>query len=109
MDPSLLPPGNRIKSPFYLGCVFVIVLQVFWGIACVILLNVQCTPHESIWKFYIPERQCFDLVPVQLASGGVQLASDIIMLILPQKIIWGLRLSWKKQLGLSLIFSLGIL
>jgi len=74
----------------------------------VVLLNVQCTPHEAIWKFYLP-RECYNLVPVQLTSGSVQLFSDIVMLMLPQKVIWGLNLNWKKKIGVSVIFSLGIL
>ncbi|KAL1953357.1 hypothetical protein VTO42DRAFT_2978 [Malbranchea cinnamomea] len=102
------PQGKRVQSPFWWGCVSIITLQIVWGIACVILLNVQCTPHEAIWKFYLP-RKCYNLVPVQLTSGGVQLLSDVVMLLLPQRVIWTLKLSWRKKLGVSLCFSLGIL
>ncbi|KPM43161.1 hypothetical protein AK830_g3392 [Neonectria ditissima] len=104
----IFTPTNRLKSPFWWGCASIITLQITWGVACVILLNVQCSPHESIWKFYLP-RTCFNLVPVQLASGSVQLFSDVVMMILPQKTIWGLNLSWKKKLGVSVVFGLGII
>ena len=86
----LAPQGNRYKSVFWWGCVSVIVVQVVWAIACVILLNVQCTPHEAIWKLWMPRDLCFNLVPVQLGSGVVQLVCDVIMLLLPQKTIWNL-------------------
>lgn len=105
----LAPQGNRFTSPFWWGCVSVIVIQVIWGIVCVILLNVQCTPHEAIWKIWMPRDQCFNLIPVQLGSGAIQLGCDVIMLLLPQKTIWQLQLSWKKRLGVSVIFGLGIL
>lgn len=105
----LAPQGNRLKSPFWWGCVSIIVLQCVWGVACVILLNVQCTPHEAIWKVYMPRDLCFNLVPVQLTSGAVQLFSDVVMLVLPQKTIWNLNLSWQKKLGVSVVFGLGIL
>ncbi|KAI0470580.1 hypothetical protein GGR56DRAFT_134946 [Xylariaceae sp. FL0804] len=102
------PPGNRIKSPFWLGCVFVSVVQVLWGIGCVIALNLQCTPHEAIWKIWLPSK-CFALYNLQLASGAVQLFCDVLMLVLPQRIIWGLQLDLKKKLGVSVVFGLGVL
>lgn len=107
----LAPPGqgNRLASPFWWGCVSVMALQVVWAVACVVLLNVQCSPHEAIWKVYMPRELCFNLVPVQLTSGAVQLASDVVMLLLPQRTIWELKLSWQKRLGVSVIFGLGIL
>lgn len=105
----LAPQGNRLKSPFWWGCVSIIVLQCVWGVVCVILLNVQCNPHEAIWKVYMPRELCFNLVPVQLTSGAVQLFSDVVMLVLPQKTIWNLNLSWQKKLGVSVVFGLGIL
>ncbi|KAI1384386.1 uncharacterized protein F4822DRAFT_432933 [Hypoxylon trugodes] len=104
----LTPPGNRWKSFFWLGCVGVIFIQVSFGIACVILLNMQCTPHVSIWEFWRPERKCFDLISLQLASGSIQLFSDVAMLLLPQKTIWTLQLSWQKRLGVSVVFGLGV-
>lgn len=105
----LTPAGNKFKSPFFLGCVLVIFMQVSFGIACIILLNMQCTPHRSIWEFWLPDRKCFDLVKLQLASGSIQLFSDVVMLLLPQKTIWGLKMSWQKRLGVSVVFGLGIL
>ncbi|KAK2781473.1 hypothetical protein FQN53_000564 [Emmonsiellopsis sp. PD_33] len=104
----LKPPGNRWRSPFFVGCVAIIVLQITFGIACVVLLNVQCTPHESIWKAWMPERKCWNLIDLQLASGSIQLFSDVAMFLLPQKTIWNLQLSWKKKLGVSIVFGLGI-
>lgn len=105
----LVPPGNRIKSFFWWGCVTIITVQIGFGIACLAALNMQCTPHESIWKFWLSDRKCWDLVRLQLASGSIQLISDVCMLLLPQKTIWTLRLSWQKRLGVSVVFSLGVL
>ncbi|RYP20875.1 hypothetical protein DL767_009381 [Monosporascus sp. MG133] len=105
----LKPPGNRLKSPFWLGCAFIIFVQISFGIACLILLNMQCTPHRSIWEFWLPDRKCFDLISLQLASGSIQLFSDVAMFLLPQKTIWELKMSWQKKLGVSVVFGLGVL
>ncbi|PGH18372.1 hypothetical protein AJ79_00438 [Helicocarpus griseus UAMH5409] len=104
----LAPPGNRFKSLFWWGCVTVITVQVTFGIACVVLLCMQCQPHEAIWKLWMPRDKCFVLVNLQLASGAVQLFSDVAMLLLPQKPIWSLQLDWKRKLGLSVVFGFGI-
>lgn len=68
----------------------------------------QCRPHEAIWNFYLPSK-CYSLPKVMLASASIQVISDILMFILPQKIIWGLHMNWQKKLGVSVIFGVGIL
>ncbi|RKU43781.1 hypothetical protein DL546_004585 [Coniochaeta pulveracea] len=100
--------GGRTKSFFWWGCMFIIGVQVLWGILCIILLNTQCVPHEAIWNFYLPSK-CYDLNKVMLTSACVQVATDWSMILLPQKIIWGLQMNWQKKIGISLIFGVGLL
>ena len=83
-------------------------LQCLWGILCTLLLNMQCVPHRAIWEFWVPA-QCYDLPKVMLGSASCQVATDFIMVILPQKIIWQLHLNWQKRLGVSVIFGVGVL
>ncbi|KAL4806196.1 hypothetical protein BDV18DRAFT_124092 [Aspergillus unguis] len=101
-------PNQRTKDGFWWGCMAVIVLQSVWGLLCVILLNMQCRPHEAIWKFYLPSK-CYSLPDVMLTSATVQVASDITMFFLPQRIIWRLQMNWQKKIGVSIIFGVGIL
>lgn len=44
-----------------------------------------------------------------LVSASIQVISDILMFVLPQKIIWGLQMNWQNKLGVSIIFGVGIL
>ncbi|GLA60859.1 hypothetical protein AtubIFM54640_001357 [Aspergillus tubingensis] len=85
-------PLNRTRNAFWWGCVSVITLQ----------------PHEAIWKFYLPSK-CYSLPDVMLTSASVQVASDITMFFLPQRIIWRLQMNWQKKIGVSIIFGVGIL
>ncbi|KAL3481107.1 hypothetical protein BJX99DRAFT_195375 [Aspergillus californicus] len=101
-------PVNRTKNAFWWGCMAIITLQSVWGVLCILLLNLQCRPHEAIWKFYLPAK-CYSLPDVMLTSASVQVASDIFMFFLPQRIIWRLQMNWQKKLGVSVIFSVGIL
>ena len=101
-------PGDRYNSVFWWGCTAIISLQVVWGIACIILLNMQCVPHAAIWEFYLPSK-CYDLTKVMLTSASVQVFSDFCMVLLPQKVIWSLHMNWQKKLGVAVIFGVGIL
>ncbi|OJI99551.1 hypothetical protein ASPVEDRAFT_124501 [Aspergillus versicolor CBS 583.65] len=101
-------PIDRTRNAFWCGCMAVATLQCVWGLLCIILLNMQCRPHEANWKFYLPSK-CYSLPDVMLTSASVQVASDIIMFILPQRIIWRLQMTWQKKLGISVIFGAGIL
>ncbi|KAM0426271.1 hypothetical protein ACHAPT_008311 [Fusarium lateritium] len=83
-------------------------IQVAFAIAAVIALNLACIPTKKKWEFWVPGK-CINAHNIETVSAAFQLISDCIVLLLPQKVIWELRLSWKKKLGVSIIFSLGIL
>lgn len=85
-----------------------IVIQVLFGIAVVIALNLACIPTKKKWEFWLPGK-CINAHDIETVSATFQLASDCVVLLLPQKVIWDLQLSWKKKLGVSVIFSLGLL
>ncbi|KAH0370694.1 hypothetical protein KCU65_g2267, partial [Aureobasidium melanogenum] len=100
--------GSRRKSYLWWVSMIIIFVQVSWGIACIILLNMQCVPHAAIWKFYLPSK-CYNLSTVMLVSASVQVISDWSMILLPQKIIWSLQMNWRQRLGISFIFGVGLL
>lgn len=70
---------------------------------------VNCTPFSGNWDVLIPGRYCrFSIPAFGLASSTVNLTLELIPLILVQRVIWGLHMSWKKKLGVSVIFLIGI-
>lgn len=85
----------------------VIAIQCVWGVVCIVLLNMQCVPHNAIWEFYVPSK-CYNLPKVMLSSASVQVITDFAIVLLPQKIIWGLHMNWQKKLGVSVIFGVGV-
>ncbi|KAI2641464.1 hypothetical protein GGS26DRAFT_4788 [Hypomontagnella submonticulosa] len=104
-----VPKGNRNRSPFYWGCVIIIFLQVAGGISIIVALCFQCVPHQAIWDLTITDKKCFDLGKLQVFSASFQLVCDIGIFLLPQHVIWSLRMTWQKRLGVSVIFGLGLL
>lgn len=79
--------------------------------ACVIMLFVvafACDPIERYWNPLVLGK-CLDANATAFIAPIINLIFDIIALILPQKVIWGLHLSWRKKMGVSVLFALGIL
>ncbi|KAL2865304.1 uncharacterized protein BJX67DRAFT_383045 [Aspergillus lucknowensis] len=102
------PIGPRIKSPFWIGCATIIFVQITANIAIIVALNLQCIPHKAIYDFRV-QGDCFDLYKLQVASACIHLVCDVVIFLLPQRIIWTLKMSWRKRLGVSFIFGLGLL
>ncbi|OQE34878.1 hypothetical protein PENCOP_c015G07554 [Penicillium coprophilum] len=104
------PRGHRSEGYFWWGCVVVIIVQITAGIGIVVALNLQCIPHSAIWDITIlATSKCFDLYKLQVASASIQLISDVAILLLPQQVIWSLKMTWRKRMGVSFIFGLGLL
>ncbi|KAK7714070.1 hypothetical protein SLS64_004167 [Diaporthe eres] len=104
-----VPRGTHMKNAFFWGCMTVCFVQIGAGIATVIALNVQCIPHAAIWDITITDKQCFELYPLQVSSASIQLVSDIAIFLLPQRVIWTLKMTWQKRMGVSVVFGLGLL
>jgi hypothetical protein len=50
-----------------------------------------------------------DMAKTNIVSAIVNFASDTIILVLPQKVIWGLNMSFKKKIGVVALFATGVL
>lgn len=101
-----VPRGTR--GWFWWSAWVMIVLQALFAVAIIIALNLACIPTKKKWEFWL-EGKCYDAHMVEVASASFQLFSDCFVLFIPQKIIWDLQMSWRKRLGVSFIFSLGLL
>ncbi|KAK7211926.1 hypothetical protein V2G26_019104 [Clonostachys chloroleuca] len=44
-----------------------------------------------------------------LSSASIQVFVDISMVLLPQRLIWSLHITWQRKLGISIIFGVGLL
>ncbi|KAI8964848.1 hypothetical protein F5Y11DRAFT_345047 [Daldinia sp. FL1419] len=104
-----VPRGNRLANYFWWGAFFVISIQVAAAFSKIILLNLRCTPHSAIWDISIADRKCFSLYKIQASSATIQLVCDITILLLPQRIIWGLQMTWQRRLGVLTIFGMGLI
>lgn len=101
-----VPSDNKTK--FWWFCVAVIIANAIFCIVCVTLEAVACIPLKAIWQPWIPAK-CMDKKTLDLCTGYFNLFIDLFIVLLPQKVIWRLQMSLRNKIGVSVIFSLGIL
>ncbi|CAI6339282.1 unnamed protein product [Periconia digitata] len=102
----LFVPCN-VRNRFWWICHMAIVANVLFYVACTIVENFSCTPREKIWNKMVPGH-CINNPALIMSSGILNLLSDILIFVLPQKLIWGLRISTRKRVGVVVIFATGV-
>lgn len=78
-------------------------------LATTIVSFVQCQPIERAWNRWMTESsQCISLNTFFVFNGTIALTTDIIVLLLPLPLIWGLQLPLGQKLALIPVFGLGL-
>lgn len=67
----------------------------------------QCIPFAFNWDKTIPNGTCFDVQFFANSSSVPNIATDLAVLILPLKMVWCLKISIGRRIGLLLIFLTG--
>lgn len=89
-------------------------LVVLWFVASIIPGTFRCHQIDDMWNPIIvsspDERQyCISNSAYYISTSAFNVALDIWILVLPLSIIWTLRVSGRRKIGLSAIFLLGSL
>ncbi|KAI0378117.1 hypothetical protein F5Y04DRAFT_262452 [Hypomontagnella monticulosa] len=101
-----VPLGTR--NLFFKACFSMAALNIAYYIAIIILSSLACRPFQRNWDKTIPG-ECIDITIINISSAVVNFVLDVAILSLPQRVIWGLHMSTKKRLGVSILFAVGIL
>ncbi|KAJ8132373.1 hypothetical protein O1611_g1251 [Lasiodiplodia mahajangana] len=101
-----VPRGTR--NIFWWLCITLTGIQLSFLVASVFALCFTCVPFRSIYDFTVAGK-CIKKSDLEITSASIHFASDIVILILPQKVIWTLQMTLRKKVGVSFIFSLGVL
>jgi hypothetical protein len=101
-----VPKGTRNR--FWWLCNATLVFNVLFYVAVKLVDNLACFPHEKIWNLTI-EGHCINQRASTLASAVVNLVSDLVILGLPQMVIWKLNMSLTRRIGVSCVFAVGVL
>lgn len=101
-----VPYGSR--NAFFWICHVLLIVTVLFNGTVLISTNLTCFPREKIWDKTIPGK-CSNPKVTLIISSVINVILDFFILLLPQNIIWRLQMTKKKKVGMSLIFTIGIL
>ncbi|PVI05165.1 hypothetical protein DM02DRAFT_611014 [Periconia macrospinosa] len=102
---AFVTPRSR-NFTFWASWILIVSNVGFW--ATITMLEVfSCSPREKLWN-PIVEGTCINRHAYQIASAVMNMVSEMLIMLLPQRVIWGLNLTRKQRLGLSMLFALGI-
>ncbi|KAI0398144.1 hypothetical protein F5Y17DRAFT_215620 [Xylariaceae sp. FL0594] len=101
-----IPRGTR--NNFFWACHALLWTNVVFYITILIVGNASCKPYAKLWDETLPG-PCRDNATLDLATAPVGFVSDLLILILPQRVIWRLYMSTKKKIGIALVFAIGLM
>ncbi|KAJ5668108.1 uncharacterized protein N7477_006678 [Penicillium maclennaniae] len=98
------------RRAFRIASYILIAFLIISGLWMVISGFVFCVPVDAFWSGRVlnTETQCLPVGPVWYANAGMQISSDIAILILPMPFLWGLHLPLRQRVSIMLIFGMGI-
>lgn len=85
-----------------------IVFMTAHGLVFLFLCIFQCWPIGGAWDRSL-EAKCLDFKIVVYTGGALSIFEDIVLVLLPIPELWGLKMNWKKRIGLTFMFGFGLL
>ncbi|KAK5988317.1 hypothetical protein PT974_12467 [Cladobotryum mycophilum] len=101
-----VPKG--VRNTFFWVYHGLLSFNVLFYLSVLVAINLRCRPFRRIWELTI-EGKCYDIKYFELTSATINLVSDMLMLLLPQRVIWRLQMSKPKKIGVSIVFAIGLL
>lgn len=90
-----------------LTCYMLIGVIVANWVAFLLASTFQCSPVVYQWNKSIADGKCFNVEALYKASSAPNIATDVVILILPIPTVWLLKASRIRKLGLMLVFLTG--
>ncbi|CAI6337837.1 unnamed protein product [Periconia digitata] len=68
-----------------------------------------CSPRAKAWDYTVTNGHCMDIDAVHIASAAVNTASDLLLVIVSQSIIWRMHIPVRRRWAVSSVFLVGLL
>ncbi|KAI0798965.1 hypothetical protein GGR55DRAFT_702342 [Xylaria sp. FL0064] len=100
--------ADRQRNAFFYAACFLIALNTGVYAAGAIATGLACIPREKLWHPWVVGK-CINRYALDSFTAFVNLAIDLGIFLLPQKVIWKLQMNKKRKIGISILFSVGII
>lgn len=103
------PKGGSRRNLFFWTCHFAIWTNIIFCAITAILFSLSCVPYEYLWNRTIEDGYCrMNTAYITLSTACFSFSTDIIILLMPQHVIWELNMSRGRKIGISVVFALGM-
>ncbi|KAI1346165.1 hypothetical protein F5Y01DRAFT_322061 [Xylaria sp. FL0043] len=100
---------RETKGSFYWTSHLLLWMNVLLYSVIVITICASCKPFAKLWDPTLSGTCSADRGIIDIATAVTNLVSDVIILLLPQQIIWKLKLKTQRKIGIAFVFCVGIL
>ncbi|QGA21805.1 hypothetical protein EYB26_009516 [Talaromyces marneffei] len=99
----------RVNRKMYWACHGLLWTNILFYVTEVFVEIFRCHPIAKAWNLLITEGSCpVDFLILTVVAACINLASDIIILIMPQVCIWKLQMERKQKTLISILFFIAI-
>jgi len=96
--------------PFLQYCIKgFILLTIPYVVTYELLLGFMCKPPSSFWKPFRRNSDCGDVYyyKLHIALYSISLAFDVLILVLPMKASWELKMPWRQKIVVCILIRFG--
>lgn len=101
-----VPRGTR--NTFYWSARVMMVANILLYSSALIANFAGCQPLERFWNFWV-SGHCVDRKARNIVTGSFNVILDVLILLLPQPVIWKLQMTSARKIGIFVVFSVGLL
>lgn len=80
-----------------------------WCVEQVLATLLICKPISYNWDFTTQKGSCANTTVNCIVGAGINIVTDLVILLLPMPTIWRLKIPTRSKISLSLIFGLGFM
>lgn len=95
-------------QPMKRACNIITAFLICWYIAFQTVTVVQCIPIHHTWQKKTTAGKCVAFVPFVTSLAATNLATDVVLLVLPMRQVWQLQMRLVKKIGLTCTFGIGL-
>jgi hypothetical protein len=99
---------NTVRAWTYTIYVFAFIVSGY-SLALALALIFACSPIQKGWDPTITSGSCIDQPAIYLATAITNTASDVVLILIPVKVVWNLRIRLIQKLGVIFMFGIGCL
>jgi hypothetical protein len=102
-----VPERNLNRAIFWATWITVGFITIFSALF-IGIVAMACNPRSKIWNPFEPGT-CINFIAMMEVSGGINIAVDLVILIIPIKATWQLHMERRRKISVSVVFGAGIL